>query len=292
MNKSMTGYGIAKYEDERVSISVEVRTLNSKFLDISLRLPRIYNNKEIEARNLIGEYLERGKVSVTIDCTKKEGATSMMEFNGDLFKKYYQELERLANDVGAANHDVFRLALQYPEVVNAREDDEEKDRDWALMLATLKEALGKCDEFRSQEGRGLTVKLGEYLANIEGALDAVEVLDPDRLQRIRNRITGNLQEVVKKEELDQNRLEQELIYYIEKLDISEEKVRLRSHLQYFSEMLTSKDSNGKKMNFLSQELGREINTIGSKANDAAIQKLVVTMKDELEKLKEQILNLL
>lgn len=289
----MTGYGHARQEDEQRIVLAEVKSLNSKYLDISLKLPKTLGDKESEIRNLIGEVLERGKVSVAIEYVAKGKNGLNMAINDALFRKYYTALEQLAEQVGAERTDLFRLALQYPDVVVPLEDQRAADEAWSSIQPVLKEALLQCDGFRRREGKELSDKLGQYLDAIAAALGEVERLDPPRIQRLRDRLRGNLLEVVRQEGLDENRLEQELIYYVEKLDISEEKVRLRSHLDHFREALLHPGASmGRKMQFIAQELGREINTIGSKSNDAGLQRLVVGMKEELEKIKEQVLNLL
>ncbi len=288
----MTGYGQARYEDDQYAISVEIKTLNSKFLDVNIRLPKAFNDKEIPLRNLISEKLERGKVGLTYEFLNKNNTVSKVKINEGLFREYYDKLKVLSDGVDSNSGDLFKMAVQFPEVIINQEDDSNREKEWALLLSTITEALDNCNEFRSIEGKVLSGNIQSYIQAIRGNLNEILELDPLRVERIRSRISGNLKEFVKREELDENRLEQELIYYIEKLDISEEKVRLASHLDYFLEMLNNPKSMGKKLNFISQEIGREINTIGSKANDAAIQKLVVNMKEELEKIKEQLLNIL
>ncbi len=288
----MTGYGQSRIDNERYLINVEIKTLNSKFLDVSVRLPKVFNDKEMEVRNYIGEQLERGKVTVNIEFTRKNTTESQIEVNSGLFKKYYALLNSLASEVDADKSDIFRLSVQFPEVLIPLDNSELNDNEWKEILTVFKDAVKKCNEFRITEGNVLTGKLSQYLKIIDENLQKIERLDPQRIIRIKERLNTNLKEFVKLEELDMNRLEQELIYYIEKLDISEEKVRLKSHIDYFNSIMVQNASMGKKMNFISQEIGREINTIGSKANDAEIQKLVVNMKEELEKIKEQILNIL
>ncbi|NJN26686.1 MAG: YicC family protein [Cyclobacteriaceae bacterium] len=292
MNKSMTGYGQARYEDDQYCISVEIKTLNSKFLDVGLRIPKAFADKEIVVRNLISEQLERGKVSLMLEYTNKIDDTAKININEKLFKAYYDKLKALSDSVNANSEDVFRMAVQFPEVIETIDDNSNREREWELIWPVLKNALDNCNAFRAQEGAVLSENLKHYITSIKENLVKIIELDPKRIERIRNRLQGNLNEFIHKEDIDENRLEQELIYYIEKLDISEEKVRLTSHLNYFMEILSSNDSMGKKMNFMTQEIGREINTIGSKSNDAEMQKLVVNMKEELEKVKEQILNLL
>ncbi len=292
MNKSMTGFGQARFEDDQYAINVEVKSLNSKFLDISVRLPRAFNDKEIMVRNLISERLERGKVSIALDFSNKGEAISRIRINEQLFKGYYSTLKSLSDSIGSKSEDLFRLAIQFPEVVETIDDDLNRENEWGLIQPVIEQAIALCDQFRAKEGKGLTDILRQYLNEIISLLKEVKELDPLRIARVRSRLTGSFKEFAQKEELDINRLEQELIFYIEKLDIKEEIVRLESHLNYFSEVLDSKVSMGKKMNFLAQEIGREINTIGSKSNDAAMQKVVVNMKEELEKIKEQVLNLI
>lgn len=292
MNKSMTGYGQARYEDEHYVISAEVKTLNSKFLDVGVRIPKAFNDKEIQIRNLISEKLERGKVSLIFEYSKKGDDSAKVHINEHLFKAYYEKLKTLSDGVESNSADIFKMAVQFPEVIETIEDDSGREDEWKYIYSVINEAIDNCDEFRKKEGAVLTENLNTYINTIRTNLEEIKVLDPLRVDRIKSRLNGNLREFAQREELDVNRLEQEIIYYIEKLDISEEKVRLASHLDYFSEILNSKKSMGKKMNFISQEIGREINTIGSKSNDATMQKLVVNMKEELEKIKEQVLNIL
>ncbi len=288
----MTGYGQARFEDDQYAISVEVKTLNSKFLDTNIRLPKAFSDKELNIRNLIGEKLERGKVNLTIEFLNKKEATLKVNINKNLFHQYYQILKSLADEVDSHNEDIFRLSMQFPEVMETIEDDANKEKEWNIMLPIVEKAIQQCDDFRSKEGAVLTDSLKDSVNSIKRNLDQIKILEPERTAKIKSRLTDNLQEFIAKEELDTNRLEQEIIFYIEKLDINEEIVRLDSHINYFLEILESEKSMGKKMNFIGQEMGREINTIGSKSNDAPMQKLVVNMKEDLEKIKEQILNLL
>ncbi|MTI31755.1 YicC family protein [Cytophagales bacterium RKSG123] len=292
MNKSMTGYGVASFEKEGKTITVEVRTLNSKYLDINLRLPRAFSEKELEIRNLISSQLERGKVSLSIDYQNRTNVSSRRGLNKDLFKDYFQELKAISNEVDAGKEDIFKLALEAPEVMTVETIKEDFGEDWEIILATFTKAIELCNQFRKQEGDALGKKLLSYAEAIDKLLDKVEKRDPKRIEGLKSRIQQQLTELVSPENVDKNRFEQELIYYIEKLDINEEKVRLRNHLDFFREIIHSDKSEGKKLGFVSQEIGREINTIGSKANDSEIQKLVVGMKEELEKIKEQCLNIL
>ena len=288
----MTGYGLSGLETETLAIRVEVKSLNSKFLDINLKISKEYNDRELEVRNLIGVILERGKIGLSLEVEEKGEVTPKVSINRDLVKHYYDDLKATAALVGANEEDLLKVALQMPKAINSDVNSEDNIKIWEQILKALNEALKKCDEFRVQEGKVLQQKMEEYIHKIESLLEKVNQADPGRVLNIRERIKNHINEYNLAEQVDQNRFEQELIYYIEKLDISEEKVRLKSHLQYFLETLKSSEANGKKLGFISQEIGREINTIGSKANDAGIQRFVVEMKEELEKIKEQALNIL
>ena len=291
MLKSMTGYGIAAAEAEGLAISVEVKSLNSKFLDLNIKAPKEYADKDIEIRNLISSTMERGKVTLSIEVERGE-QEAQVSINRELITQYYNELKETAVALGAPHDDLFRLALQMPKVVNADTEEKESQEEWNLVVKLLRDAIKKCEEFRLQEGKGLEQKFKEYVDRIGQLLVKVNAADPQRIESIRERVRNHFADYGMNEQVDKNRFEQELIYYIEKLDISEEKVRLRSHLDYFLETLAEKESNGKKLGFIAQELGREINTIGSKANDVTIQRAVVEMKEELEKIKEQVMNIL
>ncbi|WP_333819116.1 YicC/YloC family endoribonuclease [Ohtaekwangia sp.] len=292
MIKSMTGFGQSAYDDGRLQISVEIKSLNSKFLDLNLRLPKLFSEREIEVRNLISEKLERGKVQIAIEYQRYGDESMKQIYNEALFVSYYQQLKKLADRVVAPHDQLFQLALTSPDVIqsNLREDSNEEE--WEQIKKAVVDAIQKCDQFRKAEGSVLEKMLKECCGVIGEQLKKIEDLDPKRVQRIRERLKGNIVSFFGEEGYDTNRLEQEIIFYIEKLDINEEKVRLRSHLNYFMQILAEQQSNGKKLGFISQEIGREINTIGSKANDADIQKHVVVMKEELEKIKEQLNNVL
>lgn len=293
MNKSMTGYGHARLEDDEKIVQAEVKTLNSKYLDISLKLPKTLAEKEAEIRSSIGEILERGKVAVVIDYVAKGNKDLNLAIDVTVFEKYYHRLRQLADQVGAGHSDLFRLAMQYQEVMVPVEETTGADETWPAIRPVVLDALRQCDDFRKREGRDLSEKIERYLDAISDTLEEINQKDSMRITRLRERLRQNLLDVVRLEDLDENRLEQEIIYYVEKLDISEEKVRLRSHIEHFREALAEPESSqGRKMQFIAQELGREINTIGSKANDAELQRLVVSMKEELEKIKEQALNIL
>jgi uncharacterized protein (TIGR00255 family) len=290
MIKSMTGFGQHSVDDGSVQISTEVKSLNSKFLDLNLRLPKIFSDKEIEVRNLISEQLERGKVSVVVEYQEYGDAEIKHSYNQTLFVGYYTELKRLADRVVAPYDNLFELALNSPDVIQSKVRESSDEEAWKKVRETLVEALKKCEQFRCDEGKVLGKTLKDCTSEIAAELKNVEVLDPKRVARIRERLKGNVVTFFGEEGYDLNRLEQEIIFYIEKLDINEERVRLKTHLDYFDGVLSEKQSNGKKLGFISQEIGREINTIGSKASDAAIQKHVVVMKEELEKIKEQLNN--
>lgn len=289
----MTGYGHAVQVNEQITVVAELRALNSKFLDLSLRLPKIFLDKEIEIRNLIAEKLERGKVSLTVEFIKNAQAEVQQSYNEALFTAYYQELKKLADKVYAPYDQLFELALNSPEVTQSKLADEPSEEEWSKVKSVISEAIQQCEDFRKDEGKVIAKNMLDDIGTIESSLQEVIKLDPPRVSRIRERITKNVKDFFGEEGFDQNRLEQEIIFYIEKLDINEEKVRLKTHLDYFTEALVAKDkSNGKKLGFIAQEIGREINTIGSKSNDAAIQKYVVEMKEALEKIKEQLGNVL
>ncbi len=292
MLKSMTGFGQASASIGDGSFLVEVKTLNSKFLDLNLRLPRIFSEKELDVRAVITEKLERGKVSVSIEYVKSPGLEIQGQYNESMFIAHYAELKKLADRVMAPYDHLFELALRSPDV---QQTSERETLDLVLyekFLGILKDAIEQCETFRKREGASLVEKLKDYINSIANLLKNVEKLDPLRVEKIRTKIKKGVVEFFGEEGFDANRLEQEIIFYIEKLDIHEERVRLKTHLDYFLKVMNEPQSNGKKLTFIAQEIGREINTIGSKANDAEMQKEVVTMKEELEKIKEQLNNVL
>ncbi len=288
----MTGYGIANFDNDAISIAVEVRTLNSKFLDLSIRSPRQFSDKEIEIRNLITDKLERGKVNVTIDYHTKGNTELPVTIDEALFVSFFERYSELARKVGVETDDIFKLALQSPNVTHSNVEAGRGPEDWDLVKQVLLEAVAHCDQFRMDEGQTLYGRFEENIMILEEGLAMVRQEEPRRREKIQTRIRDNFSEWLEENSFDQNRLEQELIYYLEKLDITEEIVRLGTHLDYFRQNLSTGKGQGKKLGFISQEMGREINTIGSKANDAGIQRHVIMMKDELEKIKEQALNIL
>jgi uncharacterized protein (TIGR00255 family) len=289
----MTGFGQAQHDDGQLQIGVEVKSLNSKFLDLGLRLPKALSDKELDVRNLISEKLERGKISINIEYQRYGQNEIKQSYNEELFLAYYAQLKRLADKVVAPSYDsIFSTALNSPDVIQSKLVEDTLEEDWEKVKSLILKAIDNCDTFRKAEGKSLEIKLAEYIKSIGSSLLKIEELDPKRVQKIRERIKGNIVSFLGEEGYDTNRLEQEIIFYIEKLDIHEERVRLKTHLDYFLQIVTEQQSNGKKLGFISQEIGREINTIGSKANDAEIQKFVVMMKEELEKIKEQLNNVL
>ena len=289
----MTGFGNAAFSGALGNLTIEIKSLNSKFLDLSIRLPKVYADFETEWRTLISDKLERGKISVTVEWIRSGQQELHQSYNMDLFKAYYHELKKLATSVSSEVSDqLFSLALHSPDVIQSAQKENVSSEEKVLIKDLLIKAIEECDRFRISEGKVLGEKLSDYIAQINVGLAEVKLLDPLRVEKIRSRITGRLTEFFGSEGFDLNRLEQEMIYYIEKLDITEEIVRLSAHLDHFLQLLKQPQSNGKKLGFLAQEIGREINTIGSKANDATIQVYVVKMKDELERIKEQLNNIL
>jgi uncharacterized protein (TIGR00255 family) len=292
MIKSMTGYGLANFEDEIHIIHVEVKTLNSKFLDLNMKYPKQFSDKEIELRNLIAEHLVRGKVNLTMEFTTKDSEELPVTINEGLFKAYVKTYKGLAEQVGEKEAEIFKLALQSPNVSVTNPEKSQQPEEWEALKSQLLIALQRCNEFREDEGGALLVKLRENIQEISSRLSNIRTEEPRRKDKIKEKIRNHFTEWLDDLEIDQNRFEQELIYYFEKLDITEEVVRLETHLNYFKKILENGENQGKKLGFISQEIGREINTIGSKANDVTIQQEVIQMKDELEKIKEQTLNIL
>ena len=286
----MTGYGkaMATYGDKK--IFAEIRSLNSKALDLSTRIAPLYREKEMEIRAIISKALERGKVDFNL-WVEKEASEAATPINGALVANYYAQIKDVATQYGIPQPaDWFATLLRMPDVMTRVEVQELSDEEWAVARGAVEEAVLQLVDFRKQEGEALARKFSEKLDNIAALMKAIEPYEAERVQKIRDRIVESLQKLPV--EYDKNRLEQELIYYIEKLDINEEKVRLRQHCRYFLDTISNEPNPGKKLGFIAQEMGREINTTGSKANHTEIQKIVVKMKDELEKIKEQSLNIL
>ena len=282
----MTGYGLVQIETEFYTLQAELKTLNSKFLDLSLRMPKELSAFEYQFRDILTKGLVRGKAVFSLEMTLKEGNQNSV-YNNEIFQKLFKELKVVSEAHDVCDSDIFNNVLKMPEVLRqsnvALEIIDEKS-----ALDLIRSLVEKCNEFRLQEGKSLEKALTDSITAIDDRLQEIKKIEPARTEAIRTKISDSIHEIIEKDKVDENRFEQELIYYIEKLDINEEFVRLKNHLEYFVETLSLPDSQGKKLGFISQELGREINTIGSKANDVAIQRFVVEMKDELEKIKEQV----
>lgn len=287
----MTGYGRSESLADQFLIKCEIRTLNSKFLDFSPRIPKELNDKENEIRGLVTEHLKRGKIMLSLELEVNAESNEAIQVDEKLFEAYYKKFKELSELVNASPENLLKTALESPEVIKQLEIPVE-DIPWEKVKETILNALKKCLEFRQSEGMSLAKKLSEYVNNIKTGLENIEQFDEKRSAHLRTKLEKSIDEIRDKVKVDENRFEQELIFYLERLDISEEKVRLGQHLKYFEEVLQKEEAAGKKLGFVSQEIGREINTIGSKANDAEIQRTVVGMKDELEKIKEQVLNLI
>ncbi len=287
----MTGYGIAVSDSGSTKYTVEIKSLNSKFLELSLRMPKALSDKEFQLRTDCNKKIERGKVNLSINIEQADTQTKAAGIDTVLLKHYYNQLKEVSQNLNAPANNLLQLALGLPEVVKFDEEILSEEQ-WKTAEKTFKQAMANFQQFRLDEGAVLEQELKGRIALIQQNLEQVFIEEPKRIVQIRERLNTFLADAVGRENVDQNRLEQELIYYIDKLDVTEEKVRLKTHCDYFLETLKSDDANGKKLGFISQEIGREVNTLGSKANDAAIQKMVVSMKEELEKIKEQLLNVL
>ncbi|SMO74293.1 TIGR00255 family protein [Saccharicrinis carchari] len=291
MIKSMTGFGKATCELSDKKISIEIKSLNSKQLDLNLRLPNIYREKDMLLRNELAGNLGRGKVDVGfyIDYLGSEKNASI---NSHIVENYFSQLQPISDKLGLSkNSDMLRVIMTLPDTVKI-EQAELDEKEWGIVFETFKEALNNLNNFREQEGEVLQKEVTARINNIRRLQAAVEPYEKQRIEKVRERILDQLNELKEKISLDQNRFEQEMIFYLEKLDITEEKVRLTAHLDYFLQTMEKEEQVGRKLSFITQEIGREINTMGSKANHSEIQKLVIQMKDELEKIKEQNLNVL
>ncbi|MEQ2516236.1 YicC/YloC family endoribonuclease [Bacteroides zhangwenhongii] len=292
MIQSMTGYGKATAELPDKKINVEIKSLNSKAMDLSTRIAPAYREKEIEIRNEISKMLERGKVDFSLWIEKKEGAESATPINQALVEGYYKQILAISENLNIPlPADWFQTLLRMPDVMTKTEIQELTEEEWKAVHAAVAEAIGHLVDFRKQEGAALEKKFREKIANITSLLEKITPYEKERVEKVKERITDALEKTLSVD-YDKNRLEQELIYYIEKLDVNEEKQRLSNHLKYFISTLESGNGQGKKLGFIAQEMGREINTLGSKSNHAEMQKIVVQMKDELEQIKEQVLNVM
>ena len=287
----MTGYGKATASFGGKKIYVEIKSLNSKAMDLSARIAPLYREKEMEIRNRIAQLLERGKVDFSL-WVEKEGDEAATPINAALVDNYYRQIKQIAEACHIPEpQEWFATLLRMPDVLTKVETQELTDEEWAVVSQAIDEAIGHLTDFRRQEGAALEKKFNEKIDNIERLLKAIEPYEAERVAKIRERITDALEKTIGVD-YDKNRLEQELIFYIEKLDINEEKQRLANHLNYFRETLRDGHGQGKKLGFIAQEMGREINTTGSKSNQAEMQNIVVQMKDELEQIKEQVLNVM
>ncbi|OZV70703.1 YicC/YloC family endoribonuclease [Winogradskyella aurantia] len=285
MIQSMTGYGKTVLQLPSKKISIELKSLNSKSLDVNARMPSMYRAKELDIRKLLAKHLTRGKIdfSLFVEIT---GEDTSSKINKTVVEQYIKQLKDV---VDGDETELLKMAIRLPDAVTTERDDIDEE-EWHLIEEGINDALTKIVAYRKDEGAILKQDFTDRITTLQGLLKDVMAIDPERIDGVRARLEKGIADI--KEKVDENRFEQELVYYIEKFDITEEKVRLENHLDYFLKSLNSADSNGKKLGFISQEIGREINTIGSKANYAPMQKLVVQMKDELEKIKEQLLNVL
>ena len=291
MIQSMTGYGKAVVAFKEKKIHVEIKSLNSKQLDLNTRIAPLYREKEMEMRQMVAEALIRGKVDMSV-WVEKDMAVDPTPINAQLVENYYQQIKTIAEKTGIpAPEDWFYTLLRMPDVLTKTDTEELDDEEWAVVKGGVDEALKNLVDFRTQEGAALQKKFAEKIDNIAKLMGEIEPYEKSRVEKIKARIIDGLQQIPSAE-YDKNRLEQELIYYIEKLDISEEKQRLANHLKYFRDTMNEPAGQGKKLGFIAQEMGREINTTGSKSNQAEMQNIVVKMKDELEQIKEQVLNAL
>lgn len=291
MIQSMTGYGKSICDLDDKTVTIEVKALNSKQLDIYTRIPSVYREKDLEMRNIISQRLKRGKVelSVAIEITDAKNSGTI---NIPVVKEYYQQLKELGSDLGIDYNDsILSVIMRLPESLKLGKDELDAD-EWKKVVASLNKALDSVQEFRKQEGSALKKDILSKADSINSTIELLKPYEEERMNFVRQRLTNGLNELKEVDKVDTNRFEQELVYYLEKLDINEEKVRLKNHCSFFKEVVEYNEPVGKKLGFIAQEMGREINTIGSKANNTDIQRLVVSMKDELEKIKEQSLNIL
>jgi uncharacterized protein (TIGR00255 family) len=290
MLHSMTGFGRAEGNFSNKKITVEIRSLNSKSCDLNVRMSSVYREKELSLRSSLSNELRRGKIECSIYFELQEGEKKV-SVNRDLLKQYHQELAEVNKELGIETSEWLPTLMRLPDVMHT-EKQEFNEEEWIFITSLIEEAKGNFLQFREQEGKSLETDLLHNIAQIGKGLEGVTALLPARREKVKSKLRNALAELSDKNQLDENRFEQELIYYLEKLDISEEETRLKNHLEYFVKTVNEAQSEGKKLGFIAQEIGREVNTIGSKANDVEIQQHVVGMKDDLEKIKEQILNVL
>ena len=293
MMQSMTGFGKAVSEFTDKKVVIEIKSLNSKQLDLYTKINSFYRSKELEIRNLIQQELGRGKVEFSLMVDQVSEASAGVQINKVAFNNYLNQIKEISEETGVAlPNDWFTVIMRMPEVLRTEQNEELSEEEWEKTLTAVKDAIKALNEFRSQEGEGLKAFFIERIDTIRGYLAEVPNYEKARIDKIKARLEENLAALEEKVSLDSGRLEQEMIFYIEKLDISEEKQRLAKHLDYFIETMEKEPACGKKLGFIAQEMGREINTLGSKSNCSELQVLVVNMKDELEKIKEQVLNVL
>ena len=290
MLHSMTGYGKTEISLPDKKIIIEIKSLNSKTIDTYLRIPSVYREKELVIRKLIQDSLKRGKIECSIHYELIEGSTTTT-INSAVFRNYYKQLNELQEELNIQNSDFTSAILKLPDTIKTNKM-ELNNKEWSELEKGIKKALAHLNQFRAQEGKAMEKDLLSHVDNILELKNSVTPFENNRIAKLKERIKKSLDEFLQNEQADKNRFEQEMIFYIEKLDVSEEKIRLLNHCNYFKETLEHENETGKKLSFIAQEMGREINTLGSKANDSDIQHIVVKMKDELEKIKEQVLNTL
>jgi uncharacterized protein (TIGR00255 family) len=291
MIKSMTGFGKAEFEVNNKKIILELKSLNSKQIDISVRIPPVYREKEIEIRKELAEKMFRGKLDLTI-YVENHGEETNSKINEPVLKSYFETLQRINSELELPTDQTTMLAImRLPDVIKT-EYETPGEEEWQVILENLHKAIQDIDNFRIAEGKALEEDIIANTRSIMNLLDEIEPFEKERIETVKNRLSENLGKLQLNESIDENRFEQELVFYLDKMDMNEEKIRLANHCHYFLETLAMPESNGRKLNFISQEMGREINTLGSKAYDSSIQRIVVKMKDHLERIKEQLLNVL
>jgi uncharacterized protein (TIGR00255 family) len=289
--KSMTGYGKAVCNLPDKKVTIEIKSINSKQLDISLRIPAAYRDKDADIRGLVSNVLERGKVEIFISVESLSGDTGF-SLNKELAKKYYADLLKLSEELGVPmTNDAIAVLMRIPDIAKTQ-IEEINDEEWWQTAVAIEKAVADVNAYRKIEGAALCDDMLDRIEIIQNSIPKIEAFEKERMLQIRKRIMTNMSAFIEQEKIDLNRFEQELIYYMEKIDFTEEKVRLQKHCEYFTQTIKEPAANGRKLSFITQEIGREINTLGSKANDSDIQKIVIEMKDELEKIKEQLLNVL
>ena len=291
MIKSMTGFGKAEFEVNNKKIILELKSLNSKQIDISVRIPPVYREKEIEIRKELAEKMFRGKLDLTI-YVENHGEETNSKINEPVLKSYFETLQRINSELELPTDQTTMLAiLRLPDVIKT-EYETPGEEEWQVILENLHKAIQDIDNFRIAEGKALEEDIIANTRSIMNLLDEIEPFEKERIETVKNRLSENLGKLQLNESIDENRFEQELVFYLDKMDMNEEKIRLANHCHYFLETLAMPESNGRKLNFISQEMGSEINTLGSKAYGSSIQRIVVKMKDHLERIKEQLLNVL